>query len=74
MTLRDLLIAEAARRVYDPTPLGSLSHASTLAQAAERIQKLEAALEQIANFAPEVTHHWADHVRQVAKQALGDTP
>ena len=70
MTLRDLLIAEAARRVYDPTPLGSLSHASTLAQAAERIQKLEAALEPIANFGPDITHHWADHVRQVARNAL----
>lgn len=27
-------------------------------------------LQQIASFAPEVTHHWADHVREVAKQAL----
>lgn len=38
--------------------------------AADRIEKLEAALREIANHSPGVTHGWAEHVRHIARTTL----
>ena len=39
------------------------------------VQSLRAALQQIADHAPGVTHEWAKHVRHIARQALSrDVP
>lgn len=39
-------------------------------EAADRIEKLEAALREIADHSPGVTHGWAEHVRHIARAAL----
>ena len=39
-------------------------------EAADRIEKLEAALREIADHSPGVTHGWAEHVRHIARTAL----
>lgn len=39
-------------------------------QAADRIEKLEAALREIADHSPGVTHGWAEHVRHIARTTL----
>lgn len=52
------------------TDCADMLRAADAALAVAGLDRMESALEQIANFGPEITHHWADHVRQVAKQAL----
>ncbi len=39
-------------------------------EAADRIEKLEAALREIADHSPGVTHGWAEHVRHIARTTL----
>jgi len=37
---------------------------------ADRIEDLKVAIERIANHHPEITHAWAEDVRQIARRAL----
>lgn len=39
-------------------------------RSADRIEKLEAALREIADHSPVVTHGWAEHVRHIARTTL----
>lgn len=43
-----------------------------LREANAEIAQLREALRRIANHLPGVTHYWADEVRRIAKNALGN--
>jgi hypothetical protein len=55
---RDTLVTEA--------------NAALIVKAVNNYDIMHQALTEIASFAPEVTHGWAEHVRHVARKGLGD--